>query len=316
LGFVVAGCESKDYLYYTRSKNHPRTSNLRQQIKGLQLGASRVDVLWVIDNSGSMGKYQKEVIRNTQVFMENFVQIPQLQWKMGLLSTDKDNPPYLGFATGDEFDYSSRDPVGRFQAAVGRLGTSGDPTERTLLPIIQTLTANHSFLSPGASLALIFVTDAKEQSSIPSKDFLDFLTSKLGSLKFASVYGAIAANDLGCDTEEGEWKYQGSPYDEVIRATNGLVFPLCSPNFGANLAQIGKTIVSRVVKPKVHLPFRPIVDRLRVLHRDIELPRGFPEEGGIWTYDFELNAILFHTLDFAPNDSEEVEVEMLEDIGR
>src|SRR5687768_4795521 len=46
-----------------------------------------VDILWVIDNSGSMGDKQIAVSMNASTFMSNFVTKTNLVWKMGLLST-------------------------------------------------------------------------------------------------------------------------------------------------------------------------------------------------------------------------------------
>ncbi len=60
---------------------------------------------------------------------------------------------------------------------------------------------------------------------------------------------------------------------------------------------------------------RPKPGTLFVRYKGQDLPGGPKEDGGYWFYDFELNAIVFHDLDFAPGDTEQVEIEVKEDDG-
>ncbi len=52
-----------------------------------------------------------------------------------------------------------------------------------------------------------------------------------------------------------------------------------------------------------------------MIYKGEDLKGGLKEEKGYWLYDFDLNAILFHDLNFAPGDKEEVTVEYREDDG-
>src|SRR5690349_21372013 len=48
------------------------------------------DILWVIDNSGSMGDFQSAVIANMDRFIQTFVPLAgKAKWRMGLISTDQ-----------------------------------------------------------------------------------------------------------------------------------------------------------------------------------------------------------------------------------
>ena len=51
---------------------------------------------------------------------------------------------------------------------------------------------------------------------------------------------------------------------------------------------------------------RPQIQTIRVTWKNQALPGGPKAEGGIWQYDFDLNAIVFHDLEFAPDENEEV----------
>ena len=144
--------------------------------------------------------------------------------------------------------------------------------------------------------------------------------SDLNTMKTLSSvvsYGIFWTNDLGCAQNPGEeeWGLSGSRYGEFIQSTRGKAYPLCSSNFGANLADLGKDLVSRITAPKLFLETRPRVSTLRVVYHGSDVPAGVPGSGGHWYFDQGLNAIIFHDLSFAPGDDEEVQVIYDEDTG-
>ena len=87
-------------------------------------GNSAVDILWTIDNSGSMGDHQRDVIANANSFISQFTQSTALEWRMGLVSTDTQDEPYVGLIPGTELNYLTPNAVTKFQQAVRRLGTT------------------------------------------------------------------------------------------------------------------------------------------------------------------------------------------------
>jgi hypothetical protein len=92
----------------------------------------------------------------------------------------------------------------------------------------------------------------------------------------------------------------------------GQTFPLCK-DFGTSLVNIAHDIVTRVSHRAIYLTARPDTTTLKVLYQGKELPAGPEEQGGMWVYDFGLNAIVFHSLDFAVNDSDSVQIIFEED---
>jgi hypothetical protein len=303
---VVAGCGRDTQFIYNQVEEPPELFSGIHKLKELQ-GESKVDILFVVDNSGSMGSYQQALIKNADQFINDFVKHGGLDWKMGLLSTDVMNNPFIGFTPTTELSVRTPDNVRLFKDAVGRLGTAGDAIERSFAPVQKWIPKHPTFLRPNAMLALIFVTDAEEQSGVKAQDFIDFLTVTKTSLKKVVTYGVFAAQDLGCTVGDSTWKYAGSPYEPVITATTGKVYPLCK-DFGTNLADLGKDLYTRVARPSIRLKSRPQLSTLSVNYLGAVLPGGPVEDGGYWIYDFDLNAIMFHSLDFAPGENEEVEI--------
>ncbi len=127
-----------------------------------------------------------------------------------------------------------------------------------------------------------------------------------GDPKKIVIYGVFAATDFSCQTQEG-LKYAGSPFETLINQTKGKVYKLCG-DFGTNLADLSRDLVTRVENPYIALPDRPQTSTLRVIYKGKDLPGGPVDFGGYWIYDFDLNRIVFHNLAFAPGDDEEVTV--------
>ena len=287
---LLVSCDGeKSYLY----KVDPFQAQLVSQRYQLS-EEGKVDIIWVIDNSGSMAGIQQSVIQNANQFIQEFTQIPGLDWRMALLSTAVYEAPYLGMPT--VFDYTHPDPVSEFSQAVNRLGINGDATERSFDPIIKQLNAHQSFLRPNAYLVMIYVTDEEEQSNISATSFLnDLVARKGGRLGMIRAYGAIEAKDLGCGYSN---EYAGSPYETVIKGTGGSAFGTCTPQFGAELAKLGNEIVSIVSSPVVLLNKRPLPSSLKVIYKDVELPAGPRGMGGKWFYDPDANGVRFHDYGF------------------
>lgn len=306
---ALTSCRDSDYLYYVETEKKVWIEASRS-IKDLE--PTDVDILWVIDNSGSMGTYQQKVIQNTSFFMQEFTKKASLRWRMGLISTDTDDLPYVGLSPLNRLDYTSPDPIPVFQAAVAQLGTSGDGYEKSFQPIMQHLSAYPDFQRTTAVLAIIFVTDAYEQSSVTTQEFADWLATVRGTLKNVLSYGAFAASDLPCYPGPGEsgWNYTGSKYEEFLSLTHGSYFPICH-DFGKNLAEVAKDIVRRAERPMIFLDVRPDRQTIEVYYEGKLLPGGPPEDGGFWVYDYERNALVFHDLSFAPGDQEKVTVRFL-----
>lgn len=302
LALTLIGCAKENWIYI--QKQQPR---FQQEFKVKEMkGSSAIDIVWIIDNSGSMDEYQQQVVNNANIFMKDFIQ-QKLNWKMGLISTDEDDLPFIGFKGNMPLDSTVVDPVGTFTNAVRRLGTIGSGEEMTFKPIIQSLQYDPNFLRPNTPVAFIMVTDAEEQSDINAQTFLSQLsTITQGRNVFA--YGVFAANDFGCPSDEGRWDYQGSPYEAFINsAFVGQHYPLCI-DFGTSLATIAKDIVTRVAHSAIYLTSRPKVSTIQVLYQGEPLPAGTTEAGGFWVYDYRLNAVIFNNLDFAKNDTDSVQV--------
>lgn len=228
--------------------NHAQAENKKQ----------KMDVLFVVDNSGSMGATQQNIVKNTKIFLEQFALQPYLDWKIGLISTDIADAPYLGFDTSFEAsNYDFRDPqtinyiTDLFQASIERLGTYGSGSEYVFYNIKRVFDSYKGFLRADSNLVIIMISDEKEQSqydfgdSYKAPTFLKSLNQSMNQNQKIRFYGALKRKDLkDCDqsnTGDNE-AYLGSTYETIVNLTKGFTVSACVSDFGNELASIGKDI--------------------------------------------------------------------------
>ena len=155
---------------------------LDQDIESTQI--SKVDILWVVDNSISMQKAQKSLATNFKSFISNFSD-KDLDFQLGVVSTDsfrkyskyskvrKSNNARLrdgSWLTGRSGVYivnpETPDLIDTFVTNV-TLGTDGFGDERAFSSIEAAFKEdfNKNFLRPDSFLAIIIVSDEDDPRS-------------------------------------------------------------------------------------------------------------------------------------------------------
>ena len=224
---------------------------------GLELLEPKVDILFVIDNSGSMSGHQKNLAANVDNFINNFFKTIQIDFHIGVLTTDDDggsanccgllvgNPSYLDRSTPD---------FRKILASRMIVGTSGSPQEKSFDPVFRALRVpnlngpNAGFLRPDAFLSIVFITDAEDQSVImTAKSLQDFLVNLKGRPDQILSYGVIVpSGEPNCDRDSSDEPKRIEQFLSFSPAAGKNEFSLCDPNFGTRVAEIGKDLAERV----------------------------------------------------------------------
>lgn len=255
--------------------------------------SDKLDILFVIDNSGSMMEHQQNVMRSADAFIHELSKEGG-DWKIGLISTSEKEAPFGGFQ--DEISSTTPDSVNRFIQAVGKLGINGDSFERPFASINNALMKNPRFLRASANLAIIVVSDAPEQSSLLAVEFIANLEVLGVDLNRVSLFGYLNPSEW-CTPTDDTWKMAGSVYEQLSSLMNTSYSKLCDGNLGGNLvtlgAQLGKqSKMGTLIIPSVShipLPSAPDFDSITVTYGTQTIP-GTMSTG--WIYDSLKNEVV------------------------
>ncbi len=268
--------------------------------------APRVDILFVVDDSGSMGSYQSSLSSNFDLFINEFTKNTLVDYHIGVISTSADGDPRLTNCAPDLkkmgcligkpsfVDWNTPKAADLIKEKI-MVGTNGSSTERIFDPIKLALSDpllsgfNGGFLRPEAYLAVIFITDAEDQSTMSEGDFINFLKNlKGGDENRVLSYGALVSVPdpaKNCSQDSGDPK----KLERVINHFKGTFYSLCDPDYGPKLAKIAENLKFRVTNV-IYLDQRPKLGTLRVEFGTDVIPND-PING--WTYNVRTNAVVF-----------------------
>lgn len=259
-----------------------------------------VDILFVVDDSGSMANHQTNLSENINLFTKGIDGNKVIDYHIGVLTSSMGPQADTGDGRlyGDP-RFVKRDTVGGLAALERSLmpGTQGWYEERFFDPVVKALTVprvadpktNLGFYRPGAHLAVIFITDTDDQSvRYSASSFYEFLLDlKKGSAEQVHTYAVIIpTGDLQCrrDTSETEPLI----IERFMGLSDGLSFSLCDPLFGEKLAGIGRDLVKKVSR-EIKLTRLPDPKSIVVKYGTIVLPNDLYSG---WVYDPVKNVLL------------------------
>ena len=222
-----------------------------------------VDVLFVVDNSGSMAQEQAKLTQDFQAFITHFTSLG-LDFHIGIITTDIANPAESGKLQGSPHILTSSTPeIERYFLQNATTGTDGSGAESGLEAIRLALSepnlsgANAGFLRPNAILAVIVVSDEEDWSDGDTNEpaiadapaismYADLLLALKGGdpskVTFPVIVGDVPS---GCTSPDADAE-AGVRYHELATALNGSKSSICSENFAEVLDTIGSDLAGLV----------------------------------------------------------------------
>ena len=266
-----------------------------------------VDVLFVVDDSGSMSEDQENLATNFDSFLAAATTWG-VDFHLGVVTTDVEDAAKAGRLQG----------LPRFVTATNasafaknvEVGTSGSGTERGLeaarLALSPPLTddlgtacetdtgcpaptkcldgfcggPNRGFLRDTAALHVIFVSDEEDQSPKALTSYVDFLKGLKGEGwgELVKAHAIVGTKSLDCGADVGE------RYIQAADATGGKVASICDPDFSEALGDLSGGIFG--AQYKYHLSRFPEPTTLKVT------VNGAPCSSG-WSFDAQSVAVVF-----------------------
>lgn len=256
-----------------------------------------VDILFIIDDSGSMASHQSNLRNNVSLFVGELGKNKKIDYQIGVITTDNSSTIRGGRLVGNPKIITPTTPNGLLKLMDNLMvGTYGSGTEEVFDPAVRALSehangANKGFLRPEAYLAIVVLTDAEDQSDrYNANQFYQFLLGlKKNDVKRIITYGAIIPSGSNSSICYRDGYEEPVRLEEFFTITRGLSFFLCDPAFGTQIANIGKDLVKKVVL-KVLLDRLPVLSSIKVTYGTQVIPASI-EDG--WIYLPEENAITF-----------------------
>ncbi|WP_295900051.1 hypothetical protein [uncultured Bdellovibrio sp.] len=283
----------------------------------VQPQVSELDVLFVIDDSGSMSEHQKNLITNipalTKAALKNGVHV-----HAGVTTTTMDCS-YAGICAGkfngtNKIADSNRSDFLTTLAANLNVNTNGSATERPFDTTIAALSEpalsqdHPGFLRPQAHLAVVMLTDAGDQSSpqVTPEIFSNFLKALKPNPNQVTVAAIqVPTNDRSCMTSED----QNDRIETAVKLLNGKIINLCAQDYGIQLGQLGAGLVGQVTQ-EIPLTAAPDVSSIVVTFGATTLVAGDMHYG--WVYDSVKNAVILgNKIDWSAMSGEELVVSFI-----
>ncbi|MBN2361706.1 MAG: choice-of-anchor D domain-containing protein [Deltaproteobacteria bacterium] len=247
-------------------------------------GVSLVDILFVVDNSGSMADNQDNLAANFNRFIRaaDFRGL-QVDFQIGVTTTDLDGDQGAGgrlVGSPRILNRNSYDLEGSFTASV-RQGVEGSGWEQGLAaafaalspPLVDDPAYNLGFLRPEAALAVVVVSDEDDQSPQPVAfyaGFLDGLKASAAAEAPPVLFNAVTGGSGGCQSDSNA----ASPaprYQEMVALTGGRSMSICAVDWGEELEELGTTIFLAATT-RFQLSGRPQPGSISVSVNGVQVP--------------------------------------------
>ncbi|MDF1564552.1 MAG: VWA domain-containing protein [Deltaproteobacteria bacterium] len=290
-----------------------------------QAEVSRIDILWVIDDSASMTEEQQNLADNLSSF-HRFLDEGDVDYQIGVTTTDAvsnagrlvGSPTLLSPTTPDVFT--------AFQQNI-RVGITGRAQEQGLQAAELALGGqNPGFVREDAHLFVIFVSDEDDHSFGELRYYWRVFEQLKGignedTVSLSAIIGPpndpVSGEGGGCSSTAGVAS-PGDRYALLTEETGGIFGSICDASFADTLDALGAKAVG--LKRKFFLSYEPDPDTIEVyLHFDCdEIPADLGECGEVqdscgasraedqdffctppegpndgWVYESETNSIFF-----------------------
>ncbi|MBN8539477.1 MAG: VWA domain-containing protein [Deltaproteobacteria bacterium] len=263
---------------------------------------SALDILFVIDDSASMGTHQKNLLNNVSNLVNASLK-SGVDLHAAVITTTVDSEPYKplpGYVHGGRLigvtNKVAKTSDGNFEQVLTenlkigmQLNGSGNeqPFQAVRLALSEPLLSNENagFLRPNAALAVFLLTDADDQSLDPVATYVDFLRQlKQNAVTMHAAFiptTHVVVPGATCDRS-------GEPaparIEEALTALGTLAesVNLCETDYSSRLSTIGSKYEMIGVR-SVQFKLPAIISSIKVTYGSTVLVAGDVLKG--WVYD-------------------------------
>ena len=223
----------------------------------------KLDIIWVIDNSGSMAEEQASLGSNFSSFINDFID-ENVDFKMGVTTTDtRTNGGGYAYSTSlaDLTSARAQADEADFKADFARhvnVGIRGDGNEKGLQASESFINRyKDSWMRSDAYLVVVYLSDEEDQSPKTKEQYLAALQAAKNNAGYVKAYSIV--NTVPCTTGGGiTCGYERYGYQ--AEQTGGTVADIKS-NFATVLSDMGQQIINLLdTFPLAHDPINGSVE--------------------------------------------------------
>ncbi|GDX83531.1 hypothetical protein LBMAG42_53420 [Deltaproteobacteria bacterium] len=245
---------------------------------------SNVDILWVLDNSGSMSEEHASLAEHAASFTDTLASA-DLEFRLGLVTTD---PADMGTLLGPVLDETSSDLTTVFVEAVNGAGVKGTREEEGFSTAIAgaTTSITPDFARDSANLEVVFYSDEDDNGTIEPQQFIDDLgaTRSGYAVRVNTIVGDLPS---GCASAVAAAD-PGVRYGEAREKTKGVRESICTVDMDAVLQRIANTVIG--LNTEFELTELPLLNTMVVQVDGVAVPRRDVDG---WRYSGADNKIVF-----------------------
>lgn len=215
-----------------------------------------IDILWVVDRSGSMGRFNDELLAGVEAML---LALPVSDWRLVMISADPTKS-----VISNEFPLIPGDTVADAEAMLSTLTMA--TLEEGFNSVYQYMSNNpysSTWMRPDAGLLVVFVSDEEEQSHLEYPAVSDFMSwyqgQRMGSVFMASVVNQDASTSL-CSFPPSPIDV-GNRYMDATTMLGGTIVDICDEDWSP-----GVTDATHSIEPveNIKLTHQAEVDSIRV----------------------------------------------------
>lgn len=272
------------FLTLAACSDYDVTRKVSEDVFVQENGNLTVDVLWVMDDSGTMSEEQANVVANLSAFvgvLDGF----GADWQVGVTTTNVED--VAGALVAPIITPYAEDVAAQFASAVD-VGAQGSRDEQGLMamqlatsePLLSG--ANSGLLRSSAGLAVIVLSDEDDHSPGAVEDYEEHLAG-LGGARLSAVVGELPA---GCASPYAAAD-PAERYLAIAQFTGGLTDSICRQDFSETMKHLALNALG--LTDTFVLTAIPEPSSIEVRREGVLLHER--EQNG-WQYDAGQNAII------------------------
>ena len=250
-----------------------------------------VDILFVVDNSGSMGRIQTSLSNNFDIFINIFA-VSGVNYQIAFITTDSSD------FVGDIVTPLLADPVSEANSQINSIGTRGHSQEKGIDMSYDALRSGgdagpgSDFLRDSAKLVIIYISDEDDYSTITPAIASSYFLALKSSSAYVTAHAVIGDIPTGCGSAQS-----GDLYNDLVVLMSGSTLSICATDWGTPMEQLA---VDSMINNSFQLSDNnPVEETIEVF-----------VDGIIsydWVYDSVYNSVVFNSSSI-PQNGQTVEI--------